>query len=282
MIWAPLGKTWYDSLQVRVTKRYSHNFDLSYSFTFQKELTMGAETSYNLFATIAPLVSDPLNREVNKYISGLSRPFMNVLAASYTVPKVFAANKFASMILRDWQISALLRYTSAQPIRVPDSSNGVGTLLARNSGANAWANRTGKPFFLDQNGNEIDINGDYDPSTTLVLNKATWTEPPEGTFSTSTAYYSDFRGRRHPTENFSLARNFRFGKDGRMNLSIRAEFNNIFNRLFKPDPSTAGYAADPIKGSNGVYTSGFGYMDMSSGIVHGGVRTGQLVARFTF
>ena len=42
-IWAPLGRTWYDSLQVKATKRFSHGLDFTSTFTWQKELTMGAE-----------------------------------------------------------------------------------------------------------------------------------------------------------------------------------------------------------------------------------------------
>jgi hypothetical protein len=61
---------------VKLTKRFSHNFDLSYSFTFQKEMTMGSELSYQIYGTINPQVNDTFNRDVNKYISGLSRPFM--------------------------------------------------------------------------------------------------------------------------------------------------------------------------------------------------------------
>ena len=44
-LWAPLGRTWYDSLQIKMTKRYSHGLDLSSGFTWQKELVMGNSRS---------------------------------------------------------------------------------------------------------------------------------------------------------------------------------------------------------------------------------------------
>jgi hypothetical protein len=283
LMWAPLGRTWYDSLQVKVTKRYSHNFDLSYSFTYQKELTMGSELSYQLFGMIDPQVNDALNRRVNKYISGLSRPLMNVIAASYTVPKVFAGNRVLSQIARDWQISALLRYTSAYPMRVSKSSGNLNTLLARN--ANTYVNRvSGAPVFADQRGNPIDINGKFNPDTTFVWNPKAWSQPADGTFGTATAYYSDYRGRRHPTENVSLARNFRLGSDGRYNLQLRAEFNNLFNRLYIPDPDagTAPGTAQTYQ-ADGIHTSGgFGYINMKASSVAQNVRTGQIVMRFSF
>ncbi len=49
--WAPLGRTWYDSLQMKVTKRFSHGLDFTGSFTWQKELMMGCEQVGQLAAT---------------------------------------------------------------------------------------------------------------------------------------------------------------------------------------------------------------------------------------
>ena len=40
----PLGSTYYDSLQVKATKRYSHGLTMTAAFTWQKELVRGAET----------------------------------------------------------------------------------------------------------------------------------------------------------------------------------------------------------------------------------------------
>ena len=235
---------------------------------------MAAETSYSIYATISPQVNDVFNRPTNKYLSGLSRPLMNVVAASYTVPKVFAFNRFLSTLAHDWQVSALLRYTSAQPMRVPSSSNNIGVLLARTGGASATFQNLvpGQAFFT------TDINSHYDPNTSYILNPAAWTDPPAGQWSTSTAYYNDLRGRRHPTENVSIARNFGFGKDRRMNLQLRAEFNNIFNRLYIPNPQLSGSESPTAANGSGK----FGYINMNDAGVAGGVRTGQIVARFSF
>jgi hypothetical protein len=141
----------------------------------------------------------------------------------------------------------------------------------------------GEPLFMDQNGNEIDdLNGDFDPATTFVMNPKAWAEPPLPTFSTSTAYYNDYRGRRWPTENVSLARNFRFGSDGRYNLQLRAEFTNIFNRLFVPNPTSTSATATRTTRPDGTTSGGFGYINMKAGAVASNVRQGQIVGRFSF
>jgi hypothetical protein len=91
----------------------------------------------------------------------------------------------------------------------------------------------------------------------------------------------------------SFGRNFRMGKEGRYNLQVRAEFQNIFNRLFLSAPATGNTGGNPFTGpittatapttANGVYTAGYGYINTTNPL--GGAaqpRSGQLVGRFTF
>jgi hypothetical protein len=40
--WAPVGNNWYDSLQVKLTKRYSRGLELTAAYTWQKELVLGS------------------------------------------------------------------------------------------------------------------------------------------------------------------------------------------------------------------------------------------------
>jgi len=289
LIWAPLGRTWYDSLQVSLNKRFSHNFSFLYNFTFQKELYMGAENSYFFAGARSPLINDVANRSVNKYISGLSRPLMHNISLSYTTPKVFSQFKLASLLMRDWQINVSARYRSAYPIQLPVASNNIATLLHRVAGTPFVTAGTtpnvvpGQPLFADQNGNALDLNSrDWDPSQTFVLNPKAWTEPALGTFGQSTWYFNNYRGIRHPSENVGLARNFRFGREGRINLSLRAEFTNIFNRLYLADPTATNYLATQTKSSAGQPSGGFGYINVQSSLTASNVRTGQIVARFSF
>jgi hypothetical protein len=120
-------------------------------------------------------------------------------------------------------------------------------------------------------------------------------ESPYGTFGNSAAYFNDFRWQRLPSENMAFGRVFRIKE--RASFQIRAEFQNIFNRLFYSTPSDgAGFAAPfvtittptahannygPNGATKGLLSSGFGYVNW----VNGGSalpRSGQIVARFTF
>jgi len=84
----------------------------------------------------------------------------------------------------------------------------------------------------------------------------------------------------------SFGRNFRMGREGRYNLAIRAEFQNIFNRLFLSAPLTnsnggAVSANAPITTVGGVNIGGYGSVATIGG-AGDTPRSGQMVARFTF
>ena len=133
-------------------------------------------------------------------------------------------------------------------------------------------------------------NSHFDPSTTLVLNPKAWTQPAAGQFGVSAPYYEGNRWQRQPSENFSLGRIFRIKE--RYQFQVRAEFQNIFNRVFYALPAsgngtgTATAAAFnnpfPVVGSSaGALSGGYGYVNAFNGLGTS-PRTGQIVFRFTF
>jgi hypothetical protein len=296
MLWAPLGKTWYDSLQVQVTKRNSYGLDFTVAYTWQKELTLGVETNDTAF-NIQPAINNINIFESNKTISGYSIPHRLVIAANYQVPTWHNTNKFVSWLLRDWKIGALLTYQSGRPIMAPRATSSVpghdiGTLMKLCSamgvlgGCNgslfngaspaSYATRVqGEPLFL------VDPNSSFAPFTNFQLNPDAWQAPPDGQYGTGSPYYGDYRYRRRPSENMSFGRLFRI-REG-VDLSVRIELMNIFNRVQIPDPGVdfnSNNATLPqIKNPDGTTSFGFGRIDALSA---GGQRTGQIVARFTF
>jgi Carboxypeptidase regulatory-like domain/TonB dependent receptor-like, beta-barrel len=273
-LWAPLGDNWYNSLQLKVIKRLSHGLDMSYNFTWSKSLQNGIEGLQN----------DIFNRGQNKFLSGSDRPLVSNINITYLVPApAWTSNKILKYALSGWQTGALLTYASGTPILVPASTNQLNT---QTFGTTSYLNRVpGAPLLLQ------DLNCHcFDPTKTLVLNPAAWVSPAAGTYGTSPAYYNDFRSQRHPTENFNVGRTFRIRES--MSLSLRAEFVNIFNRTVLPAPSSATPLTAPtcfLSGTSGTpgacsagatIASGFGFEQTAN--ITGGVRTGQIVARFVF
>jgi len=273
--WVPLGNTWYNSLQAKLTKRFSHGLDFSTNFTWQKSLVSGVEDKFGRGGGV--VINDPFNRPNQKALSTYDQPFQLVFAGSYTTPRLGADNigkKVLSWGVRDWQIGGLLRYASGMPIQVPAATTNLATYLFQGTVFNRVP---GEPLFTQ------DLNCHcFDPNTTFVLNPKAWVNPPLGSYGVSAAYYNDYRDRRRPAESMSLAREFHVRE--KMSLQIRAEFTNIFNRTVLNSPTStnaaatqtcAGGACAPGKQT----TAGFGFINNANTT---GQRQGQMVARFTF
>lgn len=115
-LWSPLGKTWYDSLQVKATKRFSYGLTFTSIFTWQKQLTLGPDIAPTAATTGGEAVNGVFNRGQNKYLSQFDQPFMFNTSLNYTVPgfRNGAAGKAASWAARDWTIGAYMSYQSGK------------------------------------------------------------------------------------------------------------------------------------------------------------------------
>jgi hypothetical protein len=282
---APLGKTWYDALQTSVTKRYSHGFLVNANYTYSKNL--------DLITT-----QDPFNRSLGKNISANDLPHAFRLTTQYEVPAHLRSdlpvlkNKIVAYALSGWSTGWTLSYQSARLVGLPTSN---GTVPISNflgygpgpaqliPGMSPWS-----VDWTDYSGTHhtdpLDINCHcFDPTKTQVLNPLAFTNVPNGQFANNEGSIRSFRGFRTPQESANFGRNFRIKE--RVNLNLRVEFANVFNRTVLPAISVAGnFSSAPIKftsGPNtGLYSSGYGTINPTAGT--SGYRTGTFVARFQF
>ncbi len=287
----PMGDTWYDSLQIKATQRLTHGLSAQMAYTWQKELTNGTNSNTSYVTPSPPLINDVFNIAQNKQISGFSIPQELIIAFNYQTPRLHAdgaAFRALSWAARDWTLGGVLRYQSGQVLQSPDSANNLLSNLQRGPGNNpalwgggyTFLNRVpGQPLFL------VDPNSKFDPTSQLVLNSKAWVEPAFGTFGSSPAYFNDFRWQRQPAESLAFGRVFGLGKEGRYQFQIRAEFQNIFNRLYYSAPSNSGATTitTPTAHANagGTLSSGWGFVPWLNG-TGAQPRSGQVVARFTF
>jgi hypothetical protein len=271
--YVPDGDTWYESLQTKATKRLSHGVEFAAAFTWAKQLDSGVEDDFGRGDGV--IINNVFNRANQKTLSVFDQPFQFVFSGSYTTPRLSGSNrvtgnKVLSLIARDWQIGTLLRYASGTPIPTPTSTNSLATDIFQSTLFNRVP---GVALFTH------DLNCHcFDPNTTFVLNPAAWSNPAPGQWGAAAAYYSDSRYQRRPVENASIGRNFRIKE--RMNLQIRAEFTNIFNRTEMSNPTVTNPLATQTKSPAGQTTAGFGYIN--NGTVFAPPRQGQLIARFQF
>ena len=288
---APLGHTWYDAFQLNVTQRFSHGLSANVNYNFSKNLD---------------LISSPdvFNRKLGRDISANDLPHQLRITVQYVVPQMHSGNRLLSYMLSDWGVGTALSYQSA-PIVARPSSNGalpISQFLGRGPGSaqlkkdangnymNPWSVN-----WVDNSGTQrtdpIDINCHcFDPTKNVVLNPAAWENIPDGQWGSQLSTLRFYRGIRLPQESANFSRNFRLAKEGRVNLNVRVEFINIFNRmLLTAGPAsslvTAGNFANPATkfttGSNtGLYSGGFGTFNVLGGLT--GQRAGSFVARISF
>lgn len=288
---APLGKSWYDSLQITVNKRYSNGLQLNANYTYSKNLQQ--ISAFDIF-----------NRANGKDIVGGNPPQILRISFLYETPKPSASNRvlgnrWVANAVGGWGISGALFYQTAGYIGRPaaGSANLVSRWLGRGPGSAQlkrnsdgsyispwsvnWTDKTGK-----LRTDPLDINcACFDPEKTIVLNPAAWEAVPDGVWAAQTQTLPFYRAARRPNEAANLARNFRFGKESRYALQIRVEFQNIFNRRFLAAPQGAAlnFTTAPVPTADGRYTSGFGtFGNLRNSGQFGQPRSGQFIARFSF
>jgi hypothetical protein len=128
-------------------------------------------------------------------------------------------------------------------------------------GADSYQNLVpGQPLFL------VDPNCHcFDPTKQLMLNPAAWTDAGPGQFGTAAPYYEGYRWQRQPLESMSFGRVFPLSKEGRVNLQVRLEFQNILNRVAYGLPTTTNpqaltFRTNPFPNNQpGALSSGFGF-----------------------
>jgi hypothetical protein len=271
---APTGNTYYDSLQIKATKRLSYGLQASGSFTWSKSLVSTREDFWNPGSS-------------SKTLQATDQPFLLNANFVYTVPKFFESKShILSQVTRDWQLGMFVQYGSGFPLTPPSSTHPNN--LASVNGSTNYQIPTGQPFYLK------DLNCHcINPYQDQLLNPAAWTNPAAGSWG-SNALYGNFRSQRRPQESLNIGRNFRIKE--RMNLQIRAEFVNIFNRTYLANPSTSNPGGPLGHNGAGQLTSGFGVINATSAVgtattppgIPGGLlttilpRTGTLIARFSF
>ena len=276
---APLGNTWYDSLQLNLTQRFWRGLTYNANYTFAKNLDLMSSP-------------DIFNRQSGKNISGNDLPHQLRVSLQYQTPRL-RFNRLASILLGDWTLGAYLQYQSAPVLSRPASTSPrpISQYLGRGPGQSQLkVGADGNPMspwsvdWTDMDGKHhtdpLDINCHcFDPTKTVVLNPLAWENVPDGKWSNSFSDLRYFRGFRYPSESLNVGRTFRFTET--INFNVRVEFQNAFNRTRLPQPNaTANQGSRVVTLGNGIITGGYGTVVPIGGTADS--RTGLFVGRLTF
>jgi hypothetical protein len=270
----PMGDTWYDALQTKITQRLTHGLSIQGSYTYSKNLVLGTSAASSYFTPGTPLINDVYNLGINKQLAQLGTPSLLVISGMYVTPR-FGSNWLVKNVFGGWQIATLLRYQNGALIQSPPSNNNLLLELDRGPEDNPSVRGGGYTFYSKVRGQScLAINPNqqgFDPTSTLALNPNAWVDAPGGVFGTAAPFYNNCRWQRWPAENMSFGGNFPI-KEGRANLQFRIEFQNIFNRLFYSQPAISGgfnqvNPATPTayNNPNGGLSAGYGYVNYING-----------------
>jgi hypothetical protein len=208
------GKSWYDALQLKADKRFSHGLQILASYTRSK-------TYDNILpASIAPQLKD-----MKVLASGaggskmLDIPNIFIVSWTYEIPGAARAGTLARAFTEGWAISGITNYHSGDPLDIRTSSsqlnNGTG-------GTGNWPNVTcgsiGTPKTVDK-----------------WFDTSCFADPAQYQFGSYRP--GDVRGPSVFNTDFSAAK--RTDIRGR-SLEVRIDVFNLFDRAHFANPGAAG------------------------------------------
>lgn len=220
----PTGFSMYNSMQIRMQRRYANGASMLVAYTFSKtHIHGGGYTGWGDDASNARAL-DTANRGLEKRLAQFDIPHNFVLSWTYELPfgrgKKFltSANGFVNQIVGGWAINAIHRYVSGTPLGIGGGGViplfGAGNRPNRVAGVNPLRNAD---------------HGSFDPARDIYLNIDAFAQPAPFTLGNAAPNYGDIRNFGSLNEDISILKNFRITEGHR--LQFRTELFNALNRV---------------------------------------------------
>jgi carboxypeptidase family protein len=241
----PYGDSEYQSMTVRIEKRYSKGFTMSLAYTLSKLIASTAESNTWV---VGP--SDALfDVNYNRGIEANDAPHRLVIAHLWELPfgsgKPYLSRGIAARVVGGWQFSGITVLQAGRPILITAPQN------------------TGILDFNYTNGraNRLHTGVLSNPTRQHWFDTSAFTAAPAFTFPTDSLSQPDLRTPWTNAWNWSLFKNNRFKE--RYNVQFRAEFYNIFNH---PQFDCRNACADLTNPTYGQITEGGGNRNIQFGL----------------
>ncbi|MFN7992032.1 MAG: carboxypeptidase-like regulatory domain-containing protein [Bryobacteraceae bacterium] len=234
------GKTWYDSLQTKVERRFG-SWQMMGAYTYSKSL--GKLHYRQIFSQNFNVpAQDNYNLAVEKSFLPFDQPHVFNMLNSYDLPfgkgrKYLSSNKALDFVVGGWNIAGIQRYSTPTPFRL-GATNPLGNFIFNRA---RRVNVTGSAIRASGNRNDLDPGNPgvrwFTPCQVAggacVNGSAPFANPAgDFDFGTGALYFSSFRNPRTLTENLSILKTFNVFKisDNEIKVRYRADFLNMFNR----------------------------------------------------
>ena len=218
----------FNTLQVKVTKRYASGLTLLAHYTWLKNLTNDDEGPAN--QSPAETVQNPLNRKGEMAVSSDGHPSSFVATASYDLPfgpgKRYLNSGVLGRVAGGWEIVFTGTYSSGNALTVTTSNN-LASLGYPNLRANLVA---GQPIHLQTDSGSFNWAQDY------WLNPAAFAAPASFTLGNTARVLDYARGPTQKNESMSVGKRSYITE--KVSVMGRLESQNPFNFHRWGDPVT--------------------------------------------
>lgn len=251
-----IGASKYNSLQVRLQKRFSDGLTGNVSYVWGKLMDIGRNGNNNSVG--GATIEDAYDLQGEYALSNFDVPHRLQASFSYELPfgkrKKFGSdwNSFTNGLLGGWQVSGTVTRQSGTPVSL--SANGIGLGFA-----------TRRPDRISGDASFDDAASRARAGDTW-FNTALFKQPADFTLGNGARNFSDLRRDGYRNADLSLLKNFYFF-EARHKIQLRAEFINAFNLVVFGTP-----------GSNVSDQANFGRITTQGNTP----RNIQLVLRYTF
>ena len=244
-----IGNSTYHAFQLKVEKRFSHNFNFLVAYTLSKSIDAAGSQLAAFFSTGA---QDQFNRQVEKAVSDNYIPQTLVLSYTYEFPfgpkrQYGPQTGVAGKIIGGWQVSGIHEYQSGGLV---NSAFG-GSLQAPNT--LPLFNYMLRPNAVPGQPKKSSWSGNFDPATDTFLNPAAFSIPAPFTFGNAARNYSDMRGFAYLNEDISILKSTYINET--IHVDFRVDIFNPFNRVVFANYSIGNVVGQPSYGSVGAQSN---------------------------
>lgn len=212
----PVGKSWYNSLQITYLQHTWHNLNVTGTYTFSKDIQ-------------AVSFLNPEDPSPAHTAAPWDRTQRAVLAPVYELPfgsghtYLNHENRVVNRIIGGWQTAMVYTWQTGAPMTAPTNVYIVGNPVLKNR---SWAQMFNSGL-IEANGTTANIVNGLPPAFRIQ---------PAFSLRNVPLQLGNLRDRWGNEFQFTLAKNNRIKES--MNLQFRAEFLNVFNHpIFGSDPN---------------------------------------------
>src|SRR5262249_3490323 len=219
---ANVGDSIYHSMQLKVTKRFNESL-VSVAYTLSKGIGDSEAVVGWLEQSGTPnSFMDANNRRLDRSLNAFDNPQRLVVAYTTALPfgkgkKWMTGGGVLSPLVSGWEVNGIYTAESGTPLFL-----GTATNLTNSFGGGS------RP---DNNGQSALRSGDAHSRLNQWFETSVFSQPAAFTFGNTGRTLPDVRD--HGTNNLDIGfvKNNRILREGRINLQLRSELFNVFNRV---------------------------------------------------